>query len=112
MFDHLSSRPYINTSQCYTVRNRLVAQFLIKDLMPLSTVEGEGYNLPCRKTILETQILPLYDITKSAVQTKLSNMADRICFTSDAWSSLAEDRYMSLTAHYINNETFVLEHFF
>ena len=122
MFGNLSTRPYVSTSERYKVGNRCVARFIIKDLMPMSTVEGEGfkellsyfdprYILPCRKTIHETEIMPLYDITKSAVQAKLSNMAERICFTSDGWSSIAEDRYVSLTAHYINKETFELENY-
>ena len=100
--------------------DKYVARWIIKDLQPLSAVEGEGfvelmgyadprYKVPVTKTLHDNEILPLYQLSKRTIKDKLFNNSERVCFTTDGWSSLAQDRYISLTCHYVDKETFKLE---
>ena len=90
-----------------------VASVIIKDLRPISLVDGEGfqslmsfvesgYHLPSATYF--TKVIELkYQETVTKVQQTLQ-AANYISITSDMWTSLANDAYISLTTHYISNE--------
>ena len=66
------------------------------------------YVLPSRIYLKDNALLPLYHKTEDYIRKRIK-MSNRIAFTTDGWSSLANDRYISLTCHFIHNETFKLE---
>ena len=96
-----------------------IAEFIIKDMESLSVVDGEGfrnllnilepcYQLPSRPHIHNKYIIPMYHSTVEHVKTVLGN-AERYSLTTDGWSSLANDSYISLTCHFIDKYSFTLE---
>ena len=59
--------------------------------------------LVTRNTI-SAYCLKEHDRLKMSLLESLSRVSSRICFTSDCWSSKVTSRgYLSLTAHYIND---------
>ena len=91
-----------------------VTRCIAKDMMPLCTVEKEGfrnlvhtldprYDLPSRK-YLTTKALPdLYSKTREAVMAEVSN-AQFFSGTTDMWSSSSMDPYISFTVHFISDD--------
>lgn len=101
----LSRDKYVNLS------NKL-AEMCIKDLRPLSMVEGEGfrnfchamnplYTVPCRTTI-KNYVDKQYDEQKEELISALSDEPS-IAFTTDMWTSVATEGYITVTGHYIND---------
>ncbi len=91
-------------------------EYIVTDLKPLSTIEGKGFRkmlkvlderyLPvCRATMLEKNIVPMYQETKIHVMNDMSK-AVRHAFTSDGWTSGATEGFLTYTVHYIDPETF------
>jgi hypothetical protein len=75
-------------------------------------VEGKGFRLfsrtmqprfdiPSRFTIMR-DCLKLYVEEKERLRTALRGQ--RLCLTTDTWTSIENINYMSLTAHWIDNE--------
>ncbi|KAM3861959.1 E3 SUMO-protein ligase ZBED1-like [Diretmus argenteus] len=102
---------------------RSIGIFIVKDLRPYSVVENAGfrgvlkateprYVIPARSTFTNTVIPNLYKETKSDVQDSLDE-AGRIALTTDAWTSVATDSYVTITAHFISDNwqllSFVLQ---
>ena len=95
-----------------------IAEYISVDMEPLSVVEGVGfcnlikilepyYDPPSRSYVHDKYLLPMYHATVETVRNKLAN-AEMYALTSDGWTSLAEQSYISLTCHFINKE-FMLE---
>lgn len=91
-----------------------IAGFICKDLRPYSVVENEGfrkmldtleprYEIPSRKYFTETAIPALYDETRVKVENALKS-AERVAVTCDGWTSRATESYVTITAHFIDNE--------
>ena len=89
-----------------------VAYFLAKDMLPLYSVEKEGfqrlvktfdsqYQLPNRKYFTNTAIPALYASTREKVSNSISG-AKYFAATMDMWSSATSAPYMSYTVHYID----------
>lgn len=85
---------------------------LVKDNMPLSSTEKDGfkyfmnkvipmYKVPSRKTI--TQLInSKYDILSSHIKNKLS-LIESITITSDIWTdTLNTKSFLGMTAHYLS----------
>ncbi len=100
-----------------------VLDYIIEDLRPFNAVSGSGF----RKLIsLANPRLTVKDRTTYArrlpqrleevqrkVADKLAESKDNILsasFTSDMWTSRANDSFLSLTIHYVD-EDFILRHF-
>ena len=94
--------------------DRLAAMYIIKDLRPLDSLDGDGiqdwietmmpcYSLPSRSYLLYDVIWPMYYETKELIKAYL-NKNDSISLTTDAWGSMAHHSYISLTAHFIDAE--------
>ena len=85
-----------------------------KDMLPVYSVEKEGfanllkqfdpqYKLPSRKYFSKTAIPKLYDSTRESVLHNIKNLKFYSA-TTDMWSSINGDPYMSYTIHYITEE--------
>lgn len=91
------------------------------DAEPFALVEREGfsnllkhivprYNLPSRTYFSRTLMPEIYKEIRAQVETKLMSTAKYISFTTDIWtSSVNNESFISLTAHYISCDTFQKE---
>ncbi|KAL1247684.1 hypothetical protein QQF64_023060 [Cirrhinus molitorella] len=124
-----TSQPRINESLVSTLPHnserakritRLVACFIAKDLRPYSVVENAGfrhmlktieprYKLPTRATFTDSTLPALYKETKAKVMESMCK-ARRVAITSDAWTSVATDSYLTITAHYISEDWKIVSH--
>jgi hypothetical protein len=97
-----------NYNEC---RQALVKMVIIDEL-PFNFVKGKGFRLfsrtmqprfdiPSRFTIMR-DCLKLYVEKKERLRTALRGQ--RLCLTTDTWTSIQNINYMSLTAHWIDNE--------
>ena len=95
-----------------------ITDFIVKDMRPISTVDGEGfvnlmgiaephYNVPCRKTIMSF-IDQRFLLTKTHIKSQLEKQS-YLSLTTDMWTSRSGDGYISLTAHYITAD-FEMKH--
>jgi len=62
-----------------------------------------GYALPSRKTISNTMIPNLYNQIYEKVQILMTNCF-AVCLTIDCWTSVKNESFMGITAHFINDE--------
>ena len=83
-----------------------------KDMMPISTTDGEGfrelmhfmepgYNIPSRATVT-TRLEARYKNKKTELKTQLS--AANVALTTDCWTALTTESYITMTCHYIEND--------
>ncbi|XP_058181153.1 zinc finger BED domain-containing protein RICESLEEPER 2-like [Rhododendron vialii] len=90
----------------------LLVHAVVRHDLPLSFVEYEGvrniftYLNPeahsiSRRTV-RTAILSLHEKEYRTLGRNLRTLPGRVCLTSDLWTSIATDGYMSLTAHFID----------
>lgn len=81
-------------------------------MRPISIVDGDGfqnfvralnprYNLPSRGTV-SNRIAKLYDSTAKSVKASLDNRS--VALTTDGWTSLHMDAYVTVTAHFISDD--------
>ena len=86
-----------------------LTEFICKDMRPISIVDGIGfqkfiheinprYQVPSRGTV-NNRIVKLYDATASTVKTTIKDKA--VALTTDGWTSLANDAFVTVTAHVI-----------
>ena len=90
---------------------------IIKHNYPFSYVEHEATRqlhkflhrdvIPICRNSAKSDVLAIYEREKANLKMKLEKVSGRISFTADLWSSIANDGYMALTAHYVD-ETWVL----
>ena len=92
----------------------LVIEAIIKYDLPFSFAEYEGVRvifsyismdlkLPSRNTV-KACILRMYKSEKEKLQNLLNSIQGRICLTSDLWTSISTDGYLTLTAHFVDQE--------
>jgi zinc finger BED domain-containing protein 1 (E3 SUMO-protein ligase ZBED1) len=85
-------------------------QWLVKDTQPLSTVEKESfrdfmkavdpcYKVPCEHTV-KTIIAAKFENGKEKL-TNILREANSISLTLDYWTSLAQQPYLGITAHWV-----------
>uniref|UniRef100_A0ACD5WTF9 Uncharacterized protein n=1 Tax=Avena sativa TaxID=4498 RepID=A0ACD5WTF9_AVESA len=90
---------------------RALAKMIIMDEYPFSVVEGEGF-IAYSKT-LQPQFEPpsRYTVARDCLNLYLEEKAklkdilrhQRVCLTTDTWTSIQNQNYTSLTAHWINS---------
>jgi len=96
----------------YDECRQALAKMVIIDELPFNFVEGWGFKLfartmqprfviPSRFTIMR-DCLKLYVEEKDRLRTTLRGQ--RLCLTTDTWTSIQNINYMCLTAHWIDNE--------
>jgi len=95
----------------------VLIDYVIKDLRPISTVEGTGfvalcqalnpdYRLPCRQTLtkrISDRMDPTMNHLKEAVK------GTSVAITTDIWSSDSKEAYLDISIHWINDK-FILNH--
>ncbi|KAA0719764.1 hypothetical protein E1301_Tti022229 [Triplophysa tibetana] len=83
------------------------------DFQPFSIVEDKGfkeyshlldpsYSLPSRKTLSKTVMPRLYDKLRGNLMEKIKS-ASAVCLTTDCWTSLTTESYMTVTCHFIED---------
>jgi hypothetical protein len=91
-----------------------IALMICKDLQPYSIVEDAGfravlmaaeprYVMPSRKTFSDEVIPKMHAKSIDAVKSEIHDAAS-IAFTTDAWTSRANQSYLSYTAHFLTPE--------
>ena len=109
-----SKRKYPDDSNRKQEIDRLVLRMMVRDLQPFSVVEDEGfkdlirgldprYNLPSRRTITHTLLPDLYKEQRARVMFGLQE-AKYVAITTDTWTSRVTESYLTVTAHYIDDE--------
>lgn len=85
-----------------------------KDIQPLSVVENIGFNdfvkklnpsysLPSRYIVTNNLLSAEYKKKYEDIKKRISE-GESICLTTDAWTSKANESYISLTAHFISKD--------
>ncbi|XP_011686386.1 PREDICTED: zinc finger BED domain-containing protein 1-like [Wasmannia auropunctata] len=101
--------------------SQALARLIIINQLPLSFAETEGfrqfmatiepgYVVPATKTIL-SRLQLIYDEVKTCVQREMQRDNASISCSTDIWTSLSQDAYLSVTAHYIDKEKWELRHY-
>ena len=95
------------------VFRELVIIAVVKHELPFQFAEYEGirkcftYLHPHVKVVsrytIKADILKMFKREKQKVKETLSSVSGRIALTSDCWSSITTDGYLSLTAHFIDD---------
>ena len=118
---------FIKPAKCSDARMKditdRVTQMIVQDLRPIRIVECDGfrnlisylepgYALPCRKQFT-ADINLKHARCKEVLKERLKKEAQFISLTTDIWTSLATESYLTVTAHYIDRswelQAFVLE---
>lgn len=97
------------------VINKLVVNTLVKGHHTFSMVDEPdfrnmihtlcpGYNIPDKKTIKYSLVPHMYSSAKELVKLKISEVSS-FCITTDSWKSSYDNVYMTITAHYIADDS-------
>lgn len=62
-----------------------------------------SYELPNRQTISKTLIPGMYEKCRYNLKEVFLNQKPYVCITTDCWTSLNNDSFMAVTAHFVNN---------
>lgn len=88
-----------------------IGEFLASDLVPLSIVEGKGfehmckamvpaYEVPSRKYFTETLLPRIYNETAVLIRDDIKS-AEFVAITHDIWTSISTEAYRTVTCHLI-----------
>lgn len=102
------------------VITKAIAFYICKDIQPYSATEGQGfeylmsvlelrYKKPGRKVFAEKEIPELYLKVKQDIAKSMHN-ANTVAMTIDGWMSCATDSFVTVTAHYIDEEWALQSH--
>uniref|UniRef100_A0A6N2ND59 BED-type domain-containing protein n=1 Tax=Salix viminalis TaxID=40686 RepID=A0A6N2ND59_SALVM len=89
-----------------------LAQMIIIDELPFNFVEGRGFKSFLRTIQPRFDSLSRFTVMKDCLKIyfdekeilKIALRGQRLCLTTDTWTSIQNINYMSLTAHWIDNE--------
>nr|XP_022910336.1 zinc finger BED domain-containing protein 1-like [Onthophagus taurus] len=106
------NRP-LNESKKTTLDSKLMLLFT-KSLQPFKLVEEQAfcdfihelnpsYQLPSRHFISRTMLPALFEKCRLRVKELLTE-AKRICITTDCWTSINNEAYIAVTAHYVDDK--------
>ena len=108
----------VGIQRCSERRSKEVTQrilnFIIKDIRPIAVVEGEGfmemvklmepgYTIPCPKHFVKL-LQEKFLVGVTNLKKILRDDVEKFAITTDIWTSLTNESYMSLTVHYISKE--------
>lgn len=92
----------------------LITNAVIKHNLPLHFVDYEGIkeaflyahpkSILVSRNTLKKDILCCYRLEKKKLFNMMQDFDGRVCLTSDLWTSVATDGYISLTAHFITSD--------
>jgi hypothetical protein len=88
--------------------------FVVLDEQPFSAVEGEGFKfyskvmqpqftIPSRRTV-DRDCFQLYLDEKQKLKAFFKSDCNRVALTTDCWTSIQNLNYLTLTAHFVDNE--------
>jgi hypothetical protein len=88
--------------------------FVVLDEQPFSAVEGEGFKyyskvmqpqftLPSRRTVAR-DCFQLHLDEKQKLKAFFKSDCNRVALTTDCWTSIQNQNYLTLTAHFVDNE--------
>ncbi|XP_030196906.1 zinc finger BED domain-containing protein 1-like isoform X1 [Gadus morhua] len=91
--------------------HRVVTKFIVKGLLPFSTVDtpwwremiaalNPKYQSPTRDMVSNTFVPAWYAVEKENVKRELEAVRD-VAVTADGWTSVAQDHYLTVSVHYI-----------
>ncbi|KZV41922.1 zinc finger BED domain-containing protein RICESLEEPER 2-like [Dorcoceras hygrometricum] len=91
---------------------KALARMIVIDELPFKFVEGEGFRsfmamvcprfiIPSRWTVAR-DCVDLYTSEKKNLKSLLNKSSQRVCLTTDTWTSIQKINYMCLTAHFID----------
>lgn len=103
---------FVDNSPRAATLTRCLEEMIVSDLQPLSTVEDEGfkafvralgpkYRLPGKKKLTETHLVNMFNECKGKVMEALQN-APGVVLTTDVWTSMSTEVYLSVTCHVIH----------
>nr|XP_039250111.1 zinc finger BED domain-containing protein 4-like [Styela clava] len=96
-------------SRCLTSK---IGEMIALDFMPYSMVENVGflrlvkelnarYTIPSRKYFSNTVVPGIYDKVTNKIKELLKSAVGPICATTDEWTSLQNDSFMSITSNFL-----------
>lgn len=108
------STKYKTDSDRWRELTGVVTRYLAKEMVSFNTVEkptfkamlhtfDRQYELPGRKYFSNTAVPNLFNEIRSGIATELGQV-EYLALTTDMWSSCNMMPYMSVTAHYVNQE--------
>lgn len=59
--------------------------------------------VPSRRTATKT-CASVYDVEKDKLKEFIKQSCERVCLTTDTWTSNTQQNYMCITAHFIDND--------
>lgn len=62
-----------------------------------------GYNLPSKKTLSKSLLTVLYGEVYDKVKNDIIQNVQYVSLTTDSWTSLKNENYISVTCHFIDN---------
>uniref|UniRef100_A0A3B3XPC0 Uncharacterized protein n=1 Tax=Poecilia mexicana TaxID=48701 RepID=A0A3B3XPC0_9TELE len=91
-----------------------IVYFICQDLRPYTVVENAGfrlmvnameprYQIPTREHLTKVCVPRLYAQTKAHVKASIDS-AERVALMCDGWTSRTTEAYVTITAHFINEE--------
>ncbi|KAI5414187.1 hypothetical protein KIW84_058356 [Lathyrus oleraceus] len=93
---------------------KAIALFVILDEHAFRVVEGEGFKLLCKQLQPQLTIPSRRTVARDCFQIFVDEKArlkgyfksdcNRVALTTDCWASIQNLSYMTLTAHFINND--------
>lgn len=109
---HVNSSPAVAKIDSEDIRKALVKMFIGME-MPFRRVEHElfrefmrlilpWFKLPSRTTIAR-DVLKLWKSEKTMLKDYISQHCQRVCLTTDMWTSSQNYSYMCITAHFVDN---------
>lgn len=98
---------------------KLICEMMCLDFQPLSVVENKGfrklinhleprYTIPSRKTFSNKVLIDMYNEVHAKVKEEL-HLASYVAITTDMWTSIANEDYMAVTAHFYSGEKYALK---
>lgn len=75
-----------------------------KEIQKFVKMLNPKYTLPTRKILSETLLSKVYNKILEGIKRQIAK-AVAICVTTEGWTSITNDRYIAITAHYIDQES-------
>lgn len=93
---------------------KALSNFVVLDEQPFSAVDGEGFKyyskvmqpqftLPSRRTVAR-DCFQLHLDEKQKLKALFKSDCNRVALTTDCWTSIQNQNYLTLTAHFVDNE--------
>ena len=107
-FNPQTKGPYTND-----LARKDITDMIVWDELSFQFVEGQGFrklingllpNFSISADTIKRDIMKAYDKRKSLIKEILQNAEGKISLTCDAWTSLQQLEYLSVTAHFINKD--------